>query len=158
MKSQSVIGLIFCMSRNIVIGGKHEQKRRTAGCAFAVYPQAERAAVYRGGHGKRVRRERTDDTGRPLRFGSIRTDQANAELQFAAPPKRKYHRLYGQPQAAISQIERRIEKTDAALFEGWSQRERKRPVLLNRIRAETHFAVSLTIYGKAGYPLPSFEG
>ena len=146
------------MSRNIVIGGKHEQKRRTAGCAFAVYPQAERAAVYRGGHGKRVRRERADNTERPLRFGSIRTDQANAELQFAAPPKRKYHRLYGQPQAAITQIERRIEKTDVALFEGWSQRERKRPVFWNRIRGEPHFAVSLTIYGKAGYPLPSFEG
>ena len=79
--------------------------------------------------------------GRPLCFGSIRTNQANAELQFAASAKRKYHRLYGQPQAAISQIERRIEKTDDALLEGWSQRERKRPVLLNRIRAETHFAV-----------------
>ena len=145
------------MSRNIVIGGKHEQKRRTTGSTFAVYPQAERAAVYRGGYGERVRRERTDDTGRPLRIGSIRTDQANAELQFAAPTKRKYYRLYGQPQAAISQIKRRIEKTDAAPFEGWSQRDRKGPILLNRIRDETHFAVSLTIYGKAGYPLPSFE-
>lgn len=102
MKSQSVIGLIFCMSRNIVMGGKHEQERRTAGRTFAVYPQAERAAVYRGGHGERVRRERTDNTERPLCIGSIRTDQTNTELQFAAPTKRKYYRLYGQPQAAIS--------------------------------------------------------
>jgi|GEM_PF-3617200 hypothetical protein len=31
-------------------------------------------------------------------------------------------------------------------------------IFLNRIRSETHFAVSLTFYGKAGYPLPSFGG
>ena len=31
-------------------------------------------------------------------------------------------------------------------------------IFLNRIRSETHFAVSLTFYGNAGYPLPSFEG
>ena len=54
MKSQSVIGLIFCMSRNIVIGGKHEQKRRTAGCAFAVYPQAERAKIWTFNVGTRI--------------------------------------------------------------------------------------------------------
>ena len=101
MKSQSVIGLIF-VCPEIILGGKHEQKRRTAGCTFAVYPQAKRAAVYRGNHGERVRRERTDNTERPLCIGSIRTDQAKAELQFAAPTKRKYYRLYGQPQAAIS--------------------------------------------------------
>lgn len=34
----------------------------------------------------------------------------------------------------------------------------KRPIFLNRIRSETHFTVSLTCYGKAGYPLPSFQG
>ena len=93
------------MSRNIVIGGKHGQKRRTERSTFTVYPQAERAAIYRSSHGERVRRKRTDDTGRPLCFGSIRADQANAELQFAAPTKRKHYRLYGQPQTAISQIE-----------------------------------------------------
>ena len=80
----------------------NEQKRRTAGCTFAVYPQTERAAVFRGCHGERVRRERADDTERPFCFGSIRTDQANAELQFAASIKREYYRLYGQLQAAIS--------------------------------------------------------
>lgn len=50
------------------------KKRRTAGCTFAVYPQAQREAVYCGGHGERVRRERTDNTERPLCIGSIRTD------------------------------------------------------------------------------------
>ena len=42
--------------------------------------QAERTAVYRGGHGKRVRRKRTDDTGRPCFVGSVRANQAHAKL------------------------------------------------------------------------------
>ena len=50
------------------------------GWTFAVYTQAERAAVYRGGHGKRVRRKRTDDTGRPFFVGSVRANQAHAKL------------------------------------------------------------------------------
>lgn len=41
--------------------------------------RAERAAVYRGGHGKRVRRKRTDDTGRPFFVGSVRANQAHAQ-------------------------------------------------------------------------------
>ena len=136
----------------------NEQKRSTQRIAFAIYSQAKWAAVYLSCNGKRVKRERADDTGRPFCIGSIRTDQTNTELQFITPTKRKYHRLHRQPQAAISKIEQWIEKTDTALFEGWSQRWRKRPIFLNRIRSETHFTVSLTCYGKAGYPLPSFQG
>ena len=44
------------------------------GWTFAVYTQAERAAVYRGGHGKRVRRKRTDDTVRFILLGNLRAD------------------------------------------------------------------------------------
>lgn len=52
----------------------------TAQTTVTVYPQAERTAVYRGGHGKRVRRKRTDDTGRPCLVGSIRANKAHAKL------------------------------------------------------------------------------
>ncbi|MFQ7078665.1 MAG: hypothetical protein ACLRSW_12395 [Christensenellaceae bacterium] len=82
-------------------------------------------AVYRGGHGERVRCERTDvQTTSPL--WKCPDDQANAELQFAAA-KRNIIVYTGSRKAAISQIERRIEKTDAPCLR-WSQRERKRPI------------------------------